>query len=69
MGPIEAELRGRAYGEGKFNVPNSKGAWRVYEGAHRELMIRHTGSPIGVYVGCCVEAMSEAIEAAEALNL
>lgn len=66
MGPIERELREAADGH---RSPSSTLAWCVYEECHRNLMRQHTGEPIGYYPGCCSEAMSEAIEAAEALGL
>ncbi len=66
MGPVERELRDA--GEAGRN-PQSRAAWGLFESCHRGLMRQHTGELIGYYPGCCKEAMSEAIEAAEALGL
>lgn len=69
MGPIERELRECDRGTGSFVSPVSNEAWLVYEAAHHALVFQQTGKPIGEYSGCCRDALSEAIEAAEALGL
>jgi hypothetical protein len=67
MGPIEEELR-QCVAE-RRTTPRYGAAWRVFESAHKNLALLHVGDPVGWWNGCCGEAMSEAIEAAEALGL